>query len=55
MKHGDRYRIAYCCIPGQFPVPEGWSHWTLKTKGAGSTDIVMFSPACLPPENRSLF
>ena len=53
--HGDRYRIAYCCIPGQFPVPEGWSHWTLKTKGAGSTDLVMFSPCCLPPENRSLF
>ena len=55
VEHGDRYRIAYCCIPGQFPVPEGWSNWTLKTKGAGSTDIVMFSPCCLSPENRSLF
>ena len=36
-------------------VPEGWSEWKLKTQGSGTTDVLMFSPACLPSEHQSLF
>lgn len=53
VENGERYRIAYCCLPGQFPVPDGWSEWKLGTQGSKATDHVMFSPACIP--RRSLF
>ena len=53
VKHGDRYRIAYCGHENDFPVPDGWDY-TLKTfKGIRDAerrerrDIVMYSPACV--------
>ena len=53
VKHGNRYRIAYCGHEGDFPVPDGWDY-TLKTfKGIRDAerrerrDIVMYSPACV--------
>ena len=57
LKHGDRYRIAYCCHADDFPVPEGWEAMTRGFKGrrtgaSGTTDMVMFSPACVTPQPR---
>ena len=26
--NGDRFRIAYCCHEGDFPVPDGWTFIT---------------------------
>ena len=56
VEHGDRYRIAYCCHDGDFPVPEGWeslvkgfnSHRVGK---ADTNDMIMFSPACRRQES----
>ena len=51
IEHGDRYRIAYCSHEHDFPVPVGWESMTRGFMGptvgrAGTTDMVMFSPAC---------
>ena len=51
LKHGERYRIAYCCHQDDFVFPEDWE---LLTKGfkshrvgaAGTNDCMAFSPAC---------
>lgn len=59
VKHGDRYRIAYCAASGDFPVPEGWESRERTMKGVRhkhrerTVDRVIFSPACL--RQRSLF
>ena len=52
--HGARYRIAYACHLGDFPVPDGWEAETRgfsghrdEKKKAESQDCVMFSPACV--------
>ena len=54
VEHGDRYRVAYACHAGDFPVPDGWEVETRgfsghrdEVKKAESTDCVMFSPACV--------
>ena len=54
---GDRFRIAYCCHEGDFPVPEGWTFITASFGGvkdverrASRQDMVMFSPMCVPDE-----
>ena len=52
VKHGDRYRVAYCCHSGDFPVPPGWEARERGFSGhrrvdeTKTTDLVMFSPAC---------
>ena len=33
LKHGDRYRIAYCCHADDFEVPDGWDAMTRGFKG----------------------
>ena len=53
--NGDRFRIAYCCHEGDFPVPDGWTFITASFGGvkdaerrASRQDLVMFSPLCVP-------
>ena len=53
--NGERFRIAYCCHQGDFPVPEGWASITASFGGvkdaerrASRQDMVMFSPMCVP-------
>ena len=51
VEHGERYRIAYCCHAGDFPVPAGWEALESTFKGQrrgtdGTRDQVMFSPKC---------
>ena len=53
--NGNRFRIAYCCHEGDFPVPEGWTFITASFGGvkdverrASRQDMVMFSPMCVP-------
>ena len=51
VEHGKRYRIAYCCADGDFPVPDGWDVYRRKAVRTGLNkrdweDIIMFSPAC---------
>ena len=55
--NGDRFRIAYCCHEGDFPVPDGWTFITASFGGvkdverrANRQDMVMFSPLCVPDE-----
>ena len=57
LENGDRFRIAYCCHEGDFPVPEGWTFITASFGGvkdverrASRQDMVMFSPLCVPDE-----
>ena len=56
--NGNEYRIAYACHEGDFEVPEGWDSMATTFKGVHDTakkkqrDMVMFSPACLPPGSR---
>ena len=57
LKHGDRYRIAYCSHADDFPIPNRWEAMTRGFKGrrtgaSGTTDMVMFSPACVRPQAR---
>ena len=52
VENGERFRIAYCCSPDDFPVPPGWSAtdpvkfngFASERTGRGS-EFVMFSPA----------
>ena len=61
VEHGAKYRIAYACHLGDFPVPDGWEvesrgfsgHRDAKKK-AESQDCVLFSPACVQAQG-SLF
>ena len=62
LKHGDQFRIAYCCHDGDFPVPAGWAAITSTMGGIKDAerretqrDMVMFSPACNPKQQPSLF
>ena len=55
--NGERFRIAYCCHEGDFPVPDGWTFITASFGGvkdaerrASRQDMVMFSPMCVPDE-----
>ena len=55
--NGERFRIAYCCHEGDFPVPDGWTFITASFGGvkdaerrASRQDMVMFSPLCVPDE-----
>ena len=55
--NGERFRIAYCCHEGDFPVPDGWTFITASFGGvkdaerrAARQDMVMFSPMCVPDE-----
>ena len=53
LRHGDRYRIAFCCHEGDFPLPTGWRAMRQTFGGIkrsdrrDNTDMVMFSPACV--------
>ena len=54
VRHGERYRIAFCCHAGDFPLPAGWRSVDGTFGGirradrrAGRADEVMFSPACV--------
>ena len=63
VEHGaERYRIAYACHEGDFPVPDGWTAITrtfggIKDKNrSGNRDMIMFSPTCLlEPQQSKLF
>jgi len=53
VENGNTYRIAYCCQVDDFPVPEGWTFETGPMIGhrkdrSERTDMVMFSPTCVP-------
>ena len=53
LKHGDRYRIAYCCHEGDVEVPEGWTYFTGSFAAnyvRSVKDAVLFSPACDVPQ-----
>ena len=57
LANGERFRIAYCCHEGDFPVPDGWTFITSSFGGVKDTerrasrqDMVMFSPLCVPDE-----
>ena len=60
LAHGERYRVAYCCTEGDFPVPKDWSAISASYGGIKRADrrhrrdLVMFSPACRPPAQASL-
>ena len=52
IEYGREYRIGYCCLEGDFPVPDGWTA-LYRTLGGTRTeerrrvlDCVLFSPAC---------
>ena len=61
VKHGDRYRIAYCCHKGDFSVPYGWTSQDETFAGIRDAkrrdrmDLIMFSPACVPNRQRRLW
>ena len=61
VEHGERYRVAYCCHAGDFPVPDGWTALEKSFRGVhdgarkGARDQVMFSPACLGDAQGGLF
>lgn len=50
-ENGNRFKIAYCCRQGDFPVPPGWTSLTNTMVGFNRSregdDMVMFSPACI--------
>ena len=56
--NGNKYRIAYACHEGDFPVPAGWDAET-ETQGgrrgdrAKAMDQVMYSPTCLDAEGEA--
>lgn len=61
VEHGERYRIAYCCHEGDVSAPDGWTVETASFAGIrrkdrrGRRDAVLFSPACRPKRQGSLF
>ena len=61
IENGDRFRIAYCCSPDDFPVPDGWSacdpikfvgHSSKRTERG--SEFVMFSPAVPDVDNAQI-
>ena len=60
--NGHKHRIAYCCTDGDFPLPPGWTKHVADFAGvrkaerrAARKDCVMFSPACRPKSQDTLF
>ena len=58
--NGDRFRIAYCSHEGDFPTPPGWEVETLTFGGIKKVerdrvDQIMFSPACQPKPQQTMF
>ena len=58
VEHGkqERFRIAYCCRRGDFPLPEGWSELVVSFAGVKKgersdkhKDHIMLSPHCWTP------
>ena len=54
VEYGDRYRVAFCCHAGDFPLPDGWRAVASTFGGIKRADrrlehadMVMFSPACV--------
>ena len=53
VEHGGRYRIAFCCHGGDFPLPTGWRAadstfgGIKKVERRDNIDRVMFSPPCV--------
>ena len=56
VEHGEKYRIAYACLKGDFEIPPGWEAETLSLGGPNANrdklDQVMFSPACVNNQGR---
>jgi len=53
VENGERYRIAYFCHVGDFPVPAGWHELSRDFSGhtkQNTRDCAMFSPACVEPQ-----
>ena len=57
VEHGEteRFRIAFCCRHGDFPLPDGWTSSIKEFPGVTDPerrkrhkDEIMFSPHCLP-------
>ena len=53
IKHGDRFKIAYCCHEGDFEIPKNWTSITDEFNGVRKQsrrvtqrDMTMFSPKC---------
>ena len=46
--NGERFRIAYCCHDGDFPIPDGWVAQTRSFRSGrdGTVDQIMYSPIC---------
>ena len=61
VENGARFRVAYCCHEGDFPVPDGWTSTTVTFSGINDAarrvrqDMVMFSPACVGLQQGVLF
>ena len=62
VENGERFRIAYCAHKGDFEIPDGWD--SIETTFGGIKDVdrrkerrdlIMFSPACKPIAQQSLF
>ena len=45
--HGAKYRIAYCCLVGDFDLPAGWTEIRSASGKGRKTEHLMFSPACV--------
>jgi len=61
VEHGERYRVAYCCHDGDFPLPDGWTKHVETLGGIRREDrrhrrdCIMFSPACVQDAQGDLF
>ena len=56
VEHGSKFRIAYACHEGDFPVPDGWDTETGTLRGRRDDrvmDQVMYSPTCLGAEGEA--
>ncbi len=53
VKHGEAFRIAYCCTQGDFDLPDGWTEYLQSYGGIKredkreKMDCIMFSPRCV--------
>ena len=50
LDNGERYRIAYASVAGDYALPSGWTELAQSFTGVGNTekrDALRFSPACL--------
>ena len=62
VENGERFRIAYCAHKDDFEIPDGWDSIETTFRGIKDVDrrkerrdLIMFSPACKPIAQQSLF